>query len=146
MLSMSDIEERNKSIVARFGEAVAGGRMNVLEELVAADFVRHCQATPWLDVHSREDFKRFLEEDRAAVPDGRVTPRLLIAEGDYVAVWANYTGTQTGAWGQLPPSNRRFDLEVSMVFRLAEGRIAEMWATWDNLSMLKQVGHGIGPS
>jgi steroid delta-isomerase-like uncharacterized protein len=142
---MRELEERNKSVVARFGEAVAAGRMDLLEELVAADFVRHCQATPWWDVRSRADFKRFLEEDRAAVPDSCITPRLLLAEGDLVAVWANYAGTQTGAWGQLPTTNKRFDVEVGMVFRLAEGRIAELWVTWDNLSMLKQLGHEFGP-
>jgi hypothetical protein len=32
-----------------------------------------------------------------------------------------------------------------MVFRLSEGRVAEMWVTWDNLSMLMQLGHWSPP-
>jgi predicted ester cyclase len=142
---MGEIENRNKSIIMQVGEAQSSGRLDLLDELLAHDFVRHCQATPWLEVRSREDFKRFLEADRSAVPDGRVTPRLLIAEGDYVALWAGYSGTQTGAWGLVPPSNKRFELDVGMVFRLSEGRVAEMWVTWDNLSMLMQLGHWSPP-
>ncbi len=27
------------------------------------------------------------------------------------------------------------------IFRLEDGKIAEMWVTWDNLSALMQLGH-----
>jgi predicted ester cyclase len=138
---MRELEERNKLIVGRFGEAQASRRLDLLDDLMAPDFVRHCQATPWAQIHSREDFKRFLEQDWGAVPDGRITPSLLVAEGDYVALFGSYSGTQTGQWGPIPPSNRRFQFDFSGVFRLADGKIAELWITWDNLALLTQLGH-----
>jgi hypothetical protein len=73
---MGELELRNKRIVERFGEAQAIHRLDLLDDLMAPDFVRHCQATPWLQIHSREDFKRFLEQDWAAVPDGCIIPSL----------------------------------------------------------------------
>jgi predicted ester cyclase len=138
---MKDLEQANKSIVKRFGEAQSSHRLDLLDELLTPDFVRHCQATPWVQIRSREAFKQFLEEDRAAVPDGCITPRLFIAEGNLVGFYCTYSGTQTGKWGPFPPSNRRFELDFSGVFRLAEGKIAELWVTWDNLALLTQLGH-----
>jgi predicted ester cyclase len=65
---------------------------------------------------------------------------LLLAEGECVAFYNTYAGTQTGQWGPLPPSGKRFELDISGVFRIANGRIAEMWITWDNLALLTQLG------
>jgi steroid delta-isomerase-like uncharacterized protein len=138
---MTDLERQNKSVVQRFGEALNSRNLDLLDELVAPDFVRHCQATPWTQIRSLDDFKRFLQEGWAAVPDERTTPRFLVAEGEYVAVYLSYGGTHTGQWGPIPASGKRFDLDVSGVFRMAEGRIAELWITWDNLAVLAQLGH-----
>jgi steroid delta-isomerase-like uncharacterized protein len=138
---MGTLEERNKSIVQRFTEAQNDHKLDLLDELVAPDFVRHCQATPWVQIRGREDFKRLLQEDRAAVPDGHVSLRFLVAEGEHVAVYCNYAGTHTGQWGPIPPSAKRFELDFSGVFRLADGKLAEFWVTWDNLAVLTQLGH-----
>ena len=138
---MGTLEEQNKALVRRCGEAINDHRLDLLDEIVAPDFVRHCQATPWLQIRSLDDFKRFLKEDRAAVPDSQTTPRFLIAEGDYVAIYMTYTGTHKGQWGPIPPTDKRFELDISGVFRIAAGKIAEMWITWDNLSVLTQLGH-----
>jgi predicted ester cyclase len=137
---MAALEELNKSVVQRFGEAQQARKLDLLDELVAPDFVRHCQATPWVEIRGLDEFKRLIQEDRAAVPDGRVTPRFLIAEGDYVAMYCTYTSTHTGQWGPIPPTDKRFELDISGVIRLASGKIAELWITWDNLAVLTQLG------
>jgi predicted ester cyclase len=49
--------------------------------------------------------------------------------------------TQTGQWGPLPPSGKRFEFDYSAVIRLAGGKMAELWITWDNLAILTQLGH-----
>lgn len=137
---MGDLENQNKSVVRRFGEALNSRKLELLDELVAADFVRHCQATPWIDVRSRDEFKRFLEEDWKGVPDGKTTPRFVLAEGDLVALYVNYAGTQTGQWGPLPPTGKRVEFEASGVFRISAGKISELWITWDNLAIMAQLG------
>ena len=138
---MGDLEEQNKSVVRRFGEAQRNRRLDLLDELVAPDFVRHCQATPWLQIRSREELKRFLEEDWKAVPDGQISEQFLVAEGEYVAIYVQYVGTHAGQWGPIPPSQKRFELDCSGVIRLAGGKIAELWITWDNVAVLTQLGH-----
>jgi predicted ester cyclase len=141
MGAMGDLENRNKSVVRQFGEALNNHALSLLDEIVAPDFVRYCQATPWIEIHSRDDFKRFLEGDWASVPDGQTNLRLLVAEGDFVAVYCTLTGTQTGPWGPFSPSGKRFELDFAGVFRLAGGKIVELWVTWDNLAALTQLGH-----
>jgi predicted ester cyclase len=138
---MGQLEELNKSVVQRFGEAQNQRRLELLDELIAPDFTRHCQATPWAQIRSRDDFKAFLQQDWAAVPDGQITLRFLVAEGDLAAVYCTYAGTHTGQWGPIPPSNKRFELDFCGVCRLAGGKIAELWLTWDNLAVLTQLGH-----
>jgi steroid delta-isomerase-like uncharacterized protein len=137
---MGDLEKENTSIMRRFGEALNARNLDVLDELLAPDFVRHSQATPWIQISNLDAFKRFLQDDWSGVPDGQTTPRFLVAEGDLVALYCTYSGTQTGRWGPLPPSGKHFELEFGAVFRLAGGRIAEAWITWDNLSLLTQLG------
>jgi predicted ester cyclase len=137
---MAELEERNKALLRRFVEALNQHNLDALDALVVPDFVRHCQATPGLEIRSLGAFKRFLVEDRASVPDGRQTVRFLVAEGDFVAMYCTYSGTQTGQWGPVPPTGKHVEFDFSGVVRVCSGRLAELWITWDNLVILTQLG------
>lgn len=65
----------------------------------------------------------------------------MIAEGDRVAIWATYSGTQKGPLGPFPPSGKGLKLDISGVFRIEDAKIAEIWVTWGNLTSLTQLGH-----
>ncbi|NIP83299.1 MAG: hypothetical protein GWM90_30375, partial [Gemmatimonadetes bacterium] len=104
-------EEANKRLVRAFVQAINDRDFDALDDLVAEDLVRHSPSTPGLIVRSREDFKAFLREDVAAVPDSKQTIRMMVAEGDMVAGWNTYAGTQTGAMGPYPPSGKRVELD-----------------------------------
>ncbi|MEN8376925.1 MAG: ester cyclase [Gemmatimonadota bacterium] len=137
---MSDTT-RNKELVRRFVDAVNARNFVALEEILAPDFHRHCPATPDVEVRSPDDFRRFIESDAAAVPDSRVTLETVVGEGDRVAFWATYSGTQSGQMGPFSPSNRWASLEFAGVFRIDGDRIAHVAVTWDNVSFLSQLGH-----
>lgn len=62
---MSTISGDNKALARRFGEAMNARKLDSLDEIVALDFVRHCQATPNVKVDSLQDFKEFLKQDFA---------------------------------------------------------------------------------
>ncbi|HVO81143.1 MAG TPA: ester cyclase [Terriglobales bacterium] len=138
-------EQKNKALVRRFGEASNARQFDVLAQLVSDDFVRHCQATPDVDVRSREQFIEFLRRDAAVFPDARQTARHLVAEGDLVAFWATYEGTQEGQMGPFPPSHKKMQIDFAGVFRVRDGQLAELWVTWDNLASLRQLGHVAPP-
>jgi steroid delta-isomerase-like uncharacterized protein len=140
------LAKTNKAICARFAEALSDHRPDLLDEIVHPHFRRHCQATPDVQVESLDDFKRFLAADFEAMPDSRIDLHALIAEDDRVAFWATYEGTQTGQMGPFPPSGRLLHVDFAGYFRIESGKIAELWVTWDNLSMLIQLGHLKPPS
>jgi steroid delta-isomerase-like uncharacterized protein len=133
--------EQNKALVRRFGDAMNARRWDLLDEIVAPDFVRHCQATPGVDVRSLQAFKAFVRDDTATFPDSVQTLRHIVADGDFVAVWLTYEGTQRGPMGPFPPSGKRMQLDVGAVLRVEGGKLAEMWVTWDNMAALAQLGH-----
>jgi steroid delta-isomerase-like uncharacterized protein len=133
--------EASKALVRRFAEVVNRGDYALLDELVASDFVRHCQATPEVTVRSREDFKRYLVENHATFPDEHMREAFLVAEGDKVAFYSIYSGTQQGPMGAFPPSGKRMELDISGLFRVVGGKLAELWVTWDNVTGLVQLGH-----
>lgn len=138
---MSPGSDENKALVRRFGEAMNARRPDLLDDIVARDFVRHCQATPQVDVRSLQEFKEFLKQDAAVFPDSVQTLRHQVAEGDLVAVWVTYEGTQKGPMGPFPASGKRMQLDFAAFLRVQDGKIAEMWVTWDNMAALAQLGH-----
>jgi steroid delta-isomerase-like uncharacterized protein len=138
---MSTTSEQNKVLVRRFWDAMNTRHLEALDDLLAPDVVRHCEATPGVDVRSLEQFKEFMRQDAAVFPDSVQTITHLVAEGHVVAVWATYEGTQQGPLGPFPPSGRRARFEFGAVFRVERGKIAEWWVTWDNMALLRALGH-----
>lgn len=138
---MSTTVDENKALIQRFGKAMNTRRLDLLDDIVAPNFVRHCQATPQVDVRSLQDFKEFLKQDNAVFPDSVQTLSHQVAEGNLVAVWATYQGTQKGPMGPFPASGKRMQLEFAAFLRVESGKIAEMWVTWDNMAALAQLEH-----
>lgn len=137
--------ETNKDLLRRFVAAANERDFDAFQELVAPDVVRHSPSTPGLTVRSRDEFLAFLRQDLAAVPDSVQTIHIMVAEDDRIAAWLTYSGTQQGQMGPFPPTGKHADVDFAAILRIADGRIAEMWVVWDNVSMLTQLGHMAPP-
>ena len=133
--------ENNKQQFLRGIDAINSKNFDALNDLAAANFVRHCQATPEVKVNSLADFKQYLRQDSATFPDSHVTIDHVVAEGDFVAFHGTYVATQKGPMGPFPPSNKQMSLEIAGLQRIENGKAAEMWVTWDNLAALTQLGY-----
>lgn len=133
--------DKNKEIAQKMIDAINNKDYDILDNLIAPDIVRHCQATPNLNIRSLDEFKDFLKVDSKTFPDSHITTEILIAEGDMVAGYFTYSGTQEGAMGPFPPTNKKAELKYLGILRIEDGKIAEMWVEWDNLAMLTQLGH-----
>jgi steroid delta-isomerase-like uncharacterized protein len=135
-----DEGKKNKELVAEAFAAVAAGEMDKLEQYIADDYVRHCQATPDVVVTSLAEFKDYLAKEREAVPNPEVVIHRLVAEDDLVSFWATYGGIQEGPMGPFPATGKRMEIDFAGMHRIADGKIAETWVTWDNLAGLTQLG------
>ena len=58
-----------------------------------------------------------------------------------MAAYDTFTGTQTGTMGPFPATGKTMENKTMGIFRLENGKIAELWIEWDNLAMLSQLGH-----
>jgi len=135
----------NEEIVRRMTDAINQRDLAALDDIVASGLLRHSGATPHLKIESLEQFKDFLRQDFAAVPDSRQEIDLIFSSGNFVAARVLYRGTQKGPWGTFPPSNRRLELPFIGILRVEDGRVAEIWVEWDNLNALQQLGHYAPP-
>ncbi len=134
-------EDQHRAVFRSMLSALGERDLERLDGLIAPDFVRHSQATPAVDVRSLDDFKAFLRGEFATVPDSEIECPMVVAEGDLLASWCTYRGTQENPWGPFPPTGKHFELDFAGVMRFQNGMIAEMWVTWDNLAALTQLGH-----
>ena len=65
-----------------------------------------------------------------AHPDLRFTIDDLIAEDDRVTIRWTLHGTNTGPMLGRPPTGQPVELAAIVIFRIADGKIAERWAGW----------------
>jgi steroid delta-isomerase-like uncharacterized protein len=134
-------ESANIQLVEQMTAAINDRNFDRLDFLVANDLRRYSASTPGVVVESLEQFKAFLKQDLAAVPDSHQEITHIFGSGDFVAVRAIYRGTQSGPWGPFPASNRAIELPFIGMLRVNAGKVAEIWVEWDNLTALQQLGH-----
>lgn len=137
--------EENKALVRRYVEEVWNDlKLGVVDELFAADYTIHqgMQSMPT----SHEALKQGITTIRTAFPDLHMAIDNLICEGDKVgAHWASH-GTQRGELRlpgvpqSIPPSERDVTFGEAAIFRISNGKLAEVWYASDRLSMMRQLG------
>ena len=90
---------------------------------------------------NRAAYEQFIGRFRAALPDIHDAVESVNGADDAVmARWTGY-GTHTGEpLMGVPPTGKAITAHGAYVFRVAGGKIAEVWNYWDNLNVLQQVG------
>ncbi len=131
--------EENKAIVRRMTEEVYNqGAIETIDQFFAAGYVHHDPASP--RVRDRDGLKEVLRAFRAGCPDLHITIDELLAEGDTVTKRWTYHATHTGDLSGMPPTGKHITLSGLELFRLANGKIVECWLSYDNLSLMQQLG------
>jgi len=131
--------EDNKALIRRLIDEVYNqGNVDVVDELVAPDIFDHAAVSE--HQHGIASFKHVMEWVRGMSSDIHYDIEDIIAEGDKVAVRMTASGTQTGALRGVRPNGKRFSVDYVHWFRVAEGKVAELWAVRDDPSRLQQLG------
>ena len=128
--------EENKDLARRAWEAT--DNVDVLDEVYAPDVVWH---NPEGDVRGIEEAKQLVDMYKTAFPDMSATVEDVIAEGDKVVSRVTIRGTHQGAGEEfVPPTGRRIEVQGLSLHRIEDGKIVEEWNSYDNLSILQQLG------
>ena len=80
------------------------------------------------------------EEWTSAFPDWRFELLGLVAEGDRVVAHMPYSGTFSYPISGIAPTGRFAQVDEMVIFRIADGKIAEAWEVYDESGMWRQLG------
>jgi steroid delta-isomerase-like uncharacterized protein len=131
--------EESKATMHRYLGVFEQGNIDLLDELLAPDYINHTPATPDLPT-GPEGVKGVVSMFRSAMPDLRVVVEDMIAEGDKVATRYTLEGTHEGELFGVPPTGQRLSIKSFTAERVSEGKIREHWRVSDNLDMMQQLG------
>jgi len=131
----------NKALVQRlFDECVNQRNYDVLDKLIAADFVLHSAMLG--EVHGREAYKQSVRALLDPCPDLQGSVEALIAgEQDTVVARLTYRGTDTGGLARgHAATGKPFEFTAIYLWQVANGQLAELWQEADRARMLQQLG------
>jgi steroid delta-isomerase-like uncharacterized protein len=130
------MSEENKALARRAWEIV--DNPDLIDEVYAADVVWH---EPDQDIHGIEEAKQFISMYKTAFPDMNATVEDVVAEGDKVVTRITIRGTHRGEIEEFgPPTGRQIELKGITISRIEGGKIVEDWDSYDNLSIMQQLG------
>ncbi len=140
------MSEANKELVRRHFEEIFNRKnLAVCDEIMAEDYVEHgvaafAQAAPGR-VNGPQAMRGTAEWLLAQFPDLHMTIEAIVAEGDTVVARILSEGTNLGALNEaVAPTGKRFSARQSHWFRVEDGKLAEHWATRDDLLAMVQLG------
>ena len=130
--------EENKAVVRRFHEEDQKRNLDGIVKLCAPHYVWH--GTGVLPDSDLAGFKQALTAFWTAFPDVHLTIEDLIAEGDKVVARATMRGPHRGAFMGIAPTGKHVTLTGIAIFRVEEGKIADVWQNGDMLGLMQQLG------
>ena len=131
--------EESKAVMRRFWEVWEQGNIDLLDELLAPEYINHTLATPDLPT-GPEGVKEVVSMFHSAMPDLRAVVEDMIAEGDRVATRYALEGTHRGDLFGAAPTGKHLSIKSMTVERLSEGKMVEHWRVTDELDMMRQLG------
>jgi predicted ester cyclase len=121
----ASIAETNKAVVRRYIAELNRRNLDILEELVSAEF--------------RETVRGGYQRNVEAFPDYFVQIHDMIAEGDQVVVEWSHRGVHRGPYDGIPPTGKTITGRAISIYRVIDGRITDARGIWDRGEVLEQL-------
>jgi predicted ester cyclase len=137
---MSLTTEQKRNILRRVsGEIFGEGRIDVVDELLAPDFVDH-DPLPGVSP-DREGVKKLVGLFRTAFPDFQVEVLHTVVEGDKAVDHISSTGTHLGEFMGVEATGKRISTSAIVISLVGpDGRIAARWQRFGAMQLLQQLG------
>lgn len=131
-------QETNIAAQQKFGEAVNGRQLDLLDDLVAADAVDNDPAPG--QVAGPEGYKAFFGDMITAFPDLHIEVERLVANDTDVAFAYTLTGTHEGDLMGHAATGKSISVRGMQLSRFEDGKLVERWGSSDEKGMLEQLG------
>lgn len=132
--------ESNKATMRRFYREIGyQGNMDVVDEIVAEDFVDH-GGFPGLPHKGRESIRALFGASHTGFTGFHMTVDDMIGEGERVVARIRVSGTQTGEFVGIPPTNKSIEVNAIDIFEFRDGEITQSWEVADRAGMMQRLG------
>lgn len=138
-----DLTDSNRRLAREFHDGFNRGDLGAAAACFAEDCRNHGRQVGRTGVHN------VLKEIKINFPDAQLTILDSVAEGEWVVVRCTYSGTHRGT-SQFPvdggmlvgvaPTGRSFQVQHIHMYRILDGKIAEHFASRDDVGMMRQLG------
>jgi len=107
----------NKDIVKEFINATNSKDWSKVLDLTHTDFIRHSSSFPY-EIITNFALIDFHKQELTTFPDLEEKIVLIIEEGELVAARIDFSGTQLGYLGNLPPTGKKLTACFNCFFRV----------------------------
>ena len=111
-------------------------RVDLLDQILTESYVGHVNAH---DIVGAEAAKGFIGGFLDGIPDAFYDVKDIYEQGDRVICRWQCTGTQTGNFYGMPPTDKKIDVNGITIFRIEADKIAELWNVWDQYTLVEQL-------
>lgn len=135
-----DSKANNETIIRRYyNEVWNAGKLNVLDELLAKEYINHTPSTP-NPPKGADGLKPIVAAIRQAFPDLHYEIKDVIVNDTMAVARVVMTGTQTNSLFGLAPSGKKVSVNQITIEKIIKGKIVEHWRVTDELTLMKQLG------
>jgi predicted ester cyclase len=130
-------QNQNKAIMRRFLTEL-DKNLAAIDAFLSPSCRTHLPGNP--DPTDRAGFKEFVALLYTAFPDLHHQVEDQIAENDQVVSLVTARGTRQGDFQGILPTGKQVIITDIIITRILEGKAAELWAQFDALGLLQQLG------
>jgi steroid delta-isomerase-like uncharacterized protein len=126
--------------VRYFEDVWNNGRVDVLDDLLTADYINHTPSTP-NPPRGPDGLKPIVLALREGFPDLKYELQDIVVTVDRVVMRVIMTGTNTGKLFGKAPTGKTVRVNQINIEKIRNGRIAEHWRVTDEAELQRQLGY-----
>lgn len=127
-----------KIIQRYFDEVWNQGHLEVLDEIIAPDYINHSSSLPNTPL-GPVGLKPIVAAMRIAFPDLHYEIHDLVIGERKVAVRCTMTGTHQGDFFGISPTGKSVNVSQFQIEYIRDGQIVEHWRLTDQLELMRQL-------
>lgn len=131
------MSDANVTTAMKFYEVYNDHKLDLLDEILAADYVGHVNGH---DIAGAQAAKGFIGAFINGFPDTHYTVHDTITSGDKVVTRWTATGTHQAAFLGMEATNKPINITGITIFEVVDGKIKQLWNNWDAFGMMQQLG------
>ena len=130
---------KHREVIEKIYNAFETGNTSGLENYVTNNF-KERNPPPSLKSTGIQSLKDQINLYHTAFPDLKIKIKEIFGDGEKVAIYCTFTGTNKGAMIGIPATNKKTSVDGIEIVKFDGEKISDHWGVYDNLEMFKQLG------